>query len=98
MQMPGAKGKGRKVCPKSKSQCKPLRRPHRGKAAKADQVTVVEAEDAVKAGRATVEVAAVAKADREVPGDRAVQVGVRAASVNISARRKSASFVSRRWT
>jgi hypothetical protein len=60
---------------------------------------VVEAEDAVKAARATEAVEAVAaKADPEVPEDRAVQEDVPAESVNISARRKSASSASRRWT
>ena len=60
---------------------------------------VVEAEDAEKAVRVTVEAeAAGVKAAPEVLVDRAVQADGNAASVNIFARRKSASSASRRWT
>jgi hypothetical protein len=94
MQMRGAPWKGRKVCPKSKSQCKrPRRLPH-GKA-----VRVVEAEVAVKAVRATVvEAEAGVKAGPEVRVAQAVPADGHAESVSISARKRSASFVSRRWT
>jgi hypothetical protein len=60
---------------------------------------VVEAEDAEKAVRVTVVAeAAGVKAALEVRVDQAVQADAHAASVNIFARRKSASSAWRRWT
>jgi hypothetical protein len=86
---PELQGKGRKVCQKNKSQCKlplPLLLVNIAR-------VVVEAV-AVKVAPVVVGV----KPDPEVPVDRAVQVVARVANGSISARRKSASSVSKRWT
>jgi hypothetical protein len=88
---PELHGKGRKVCQTNKSQYKlplPL--------LLVNIARVVVAEVAVKV--APVVEADAAKADPEVPVDRAGQVAGLVVSGNISARRKSASSVSRRWT
>jgi hypothetical protein len=88
---PELHGKGRKVCQTNKNQCKlplPLLLVNIAR-------VVVEAEDAVKVVSVVVDAA---KAVPEVPVDRAAQEAGRGASASISARRKSASFVSRRWT
>jgi hypothetical protein len=60
-----------------------------------EEATPLEAVDAAKVGQ----VEAVAGVEKVDPVDRAVVPADRAAaSANISARRKFASFVSRRWT
>jgi hypothetical protein len=60
-----------------------------------EEATPLEAVDGAKVARAVEAVAGAVKAD---PVDRVVQADRAAASASISARRKFASFVSRRWT